>query len=109
MMILSSRHVPLLFLVIRLVLGQTFNQEDAAAMAWRAYANFVREGLLGGSAIGNFKVFVTPPTMMGIAGGDPVPQAITNQQIYDTADGLQNATDPYTKMGQRSYVDALSV
>jgi hypothetical protein len=109
MMILSNRHVPLLFLAVCLVFGQTFNQEDAAAMAWRAYANFVRDSLIGPSSIGSFKIFVTPPTMMGIAAGDPVPQAVTNQQIFDVADGLQNATDPYTKMGQRSYVDALSM
>jgi hypothetical protein len=89
--------------------AEAFTQQDPAAMAWRAYGDFVATFLVGQNPLGpKDRLYINPPTLGGIAGGSPVSDARTNEEVFNVADGLLGADDPFYRKTEMSYVNAYS-
>jgi hypothetical protein len=106
-MIVAGKCVALALLARPVLGGDWIDPAEAAAMAWRAYGDFVTYFLTGDAAPGGTRVYVTPITLQGVAAGDPVPAANTNWEIYSIADALQTVDDPYQRTGGKSYIASL--
>jgi hypothetical protein len=86
-----------------------FTQQDPAAMAWRAYGDFVATFLVGHSPLGpKDRLYISPPTLGGISGGSPVSDARTNDEVFSVADGLLGGDEPFYRRTEMSYVNAYS-
>jgi len=83
-----------LLAIVQVVIGQS-NLDTATELAAKAYTSFVTQQLTGGATLkaGNDAIFFTPPNTVGVRGGLPVPEAVTNWDLLPTADFLQ---DPAT-------------
>ncbi|GAB1193359.1 hypothetical protein APSETT444_002573 [Aspergillus pseudonomiae] len=79
-------------------------------LIWRAYGQFVKRLLLGPNTPkeGLDYVYVCPPTEHGLRGGRPIPDAVTNSNVFSVADSLQRADSPlFTIRTELSYFESL--
>lgn len=89
--------------------AQFVKESEARLVAWRAYGDFVGQLLTAGQPItkGRDFVYVTPPNLAAIRGGTPVPESVTNFDLFSFADGLQKQSEPLLDPQGASYIDAL--
>ena len=82
---------------------------EARLIAWRAYGDFVRDQLTAGVPLteGTDFIYVTPPNLAAIRGGTPCPASVTNFDLFDVVDSLQNISVPLLDNNGASYVDNL--
>ena len=86
------------------------NLSEAELLVWRAYAHHVQRMLLADNrpVFGQDYVFVLPPTQHCVRGGRPCPDTVTNYQVFDVADSLQEPDSPlFMIQSAGSYVDML--
>ncbi|KAH8590606.1 hypothetical protein B0O99DRAFT_691392 [Bisporella sp. PMI_857] len=96
--------------LIRALEAQTLlSYEDASLIAWRAYGTMVSQYITAGQPLkkGTDFIFVTPPSTIAVRGGTPVPEAITNNDLWPFADSLQLNNDPLFDVAGMSYIQAL--
>jgi len=74
---------------------------DGDSLIYRSYGQFVKQLLLGPNTLqqGLDYIYVCPPTEHGIRGGRPVPDSVTNYNIFEFADSLQRADSPLFMAG----------
>ena len=101
-----------LFILLSLTTGleaQFVKESEARLVAWRAYGDFVGQLLTAGQPItkGRDFVYVTPPNLAAVRGGTPVPESVTNYDLFPLADGLQKQSEPLLDPQGASYIDAL--
>jgi hypothetical protein len=82
---------------------------DVSVVAWRSYAQYIKDFMTAGQALipGKYFLFVTPPTKYGLRCGNPVPDAVTNWDIFGRVDSLQSGDSPVSEIIGPSYVDHL--
>ena len=109
-MIHAKSFAILLFLCKELQ-AQFVPESEARLAAWRAYSDFVSQPLTAGQPIvkGRDLVYVTPPNLAAVRGGTPVPESLTNFDLFSLADELQNQSEPSLDPNGPSYIDALYV
>lgn len=79
-------------------------------LIWRAYGQFIKWLLLSpsDSKEGLDYVYVCPPTEHGLRAGRPIPDAVTNSNVYSVADSLQRVDSPlFTIHTDLSYFESL--
>ncbi|KAF8870110.1 hypothetical protein CPB84DRAFT_1855772 [Gymnopilus junonius] len=83
--------------------------EETDAIFARAYASAITKKFIPGGINKNTQVvFLSPLVQRGIAGGDLIPEPVTNYMVYKAADNLLGADDPsYIGGGQASYIQSL--
>jgi hypothetical protein len=84
-------------------------QVDSSLIAWNAYGKIVNQWLTGGATPrpGIDYIFVTPPTVGTLQAGTPIPQQVTNAQLFKLADTLQRPDAPIFDTTGDSYVTSL--
>ena len=101
-----------LLILLPLIKGlsaQFVKESEARLVAWRAYADFVSQLLTAGQPLmkGKDFIYVTPPNLAAVRGGTPVPESVTNFDLFSLADGLQFLNEPLLDPQGPSYIDAL--
>lgn len=91
------------------LLAQFVPESEARLVAWRAYGDFISQMLTAGQPLvkGRDLIFVTPPNLAAVRGGTPVPESVTNFDLFQLADGLQSQSEPLLDPLGPSYIDAL--
>ena len=92
------------------VSAQDMSQSDASLLAYQAFGRWVSIYLTAGQSLRKDEdfIFVTPLTEYGIPGGAPVPQSITNYQLWQRVDALQSPDNPLYIAGGARYVPSLN-
>lgn len=105
----SIQKLVLLIPFIECLDAQFIPESEARLIAWRAYGDFVKTSLTASVPLvpGKDYLFITPPNMAAIRGGTPVPDAVTNFDLYPFADGLQNIDEPLYNPQGPTYSGAL--
>lgn len=85
------------------------DSEEASLIGWRAYGSFIQQYITAGVPLtpGVDFVYVTPPTSNFVRGGTPVPESVTNWELFSTVDPLQNASNPLLGTDGPSYSQSL--
>ena len=106
---ISTQKLLHLLPLLQVLDAQFVPESEARLVAWRAYGNFVGSLLTAGQPLtkGRDFVYVTPPNLAAVRGGTPVPESVTNYDLYYLADGLQNQSEPLLDPQGPSYINAL--
>ncbi|KAF2747647.1 hypothetical protein M011DRAFT_477265 [Sporormia fimetaria CBS 119925] len=72
------------------------DNEEASLVAWKAYGDIIKSFLTGGQPItkGQDFIYIAPPTSVFVRGGTVCPESVTNFELYNVADRLQNSSSP---------------
>lgn len=108
-MVSAMKKLILLLPLIKGLEAQFVPESEARLTAWRAYGDLVAQLLTAGVPLTKGKdfVYVTPPNMAAVRGGTPVPESVTNFDLFGFADGLQNQSEPLLDPQGPSYIQAL--
>lgn len=106
---MSFNSITILFFLTKQLQAQFVPESEARLVAWRAYGDFVSQLLTAGQPIvkGRDLVYVTPPNLAAVRGGTPVPESVTNFDLFPLASALQNQSEPLLDPQGPSYIDAL--
>jgi hypothetical protein len=106
---MHSKSLTILLLLIKELKAQFVPESEARLVAWRAYGDVVSQLLTAGQPIvkGRDLVYVTPPNLAAVRGGTPVPESVTNFDLFSLANALQNQSEPLLDPQGPSYIDAL--
>ncbi|KAF2007466.1 hypothetical protein P154DRAFT_119796 [Amniculicola lignicola CBS 123094] len=102
-----SRHFVQLLSVSATALAVT--SEEASLIAWKAYGDLIRQYITSNAPLtpGVDFIYVTPPTSQFVRGGTPVPESVTNFELFGAVDPLQNVNSPLLGTTGASYVQSL--
>ncbi|KAF2419764.1 hypothetical protein EJ08DRAFT_653994 [Tothia fuscella] len=83
--------------------------DEASKIAYRAYGDFVVQGLTAGVPLkqGSDYVYVLPPTSAGVRAGTVVPEAVTNWDLLSLANTMQTPNEPLYQTTGASYIQDL--
>ncbi|KAF2271443.1 uncharacterized protein EI97DRAFT_270258 [Westerdykella ornata] len=72
------------------------NSEEASLIAWKAYGDLIKNYITANQPLtpGTDFIYVTPLTSTFVRGGTPCPESVTNFELYQFADRLQNSASP---------------
>lgn len=85
------------------------DSEEASLIAWKAYGSLIQQYITANVPLtpGVDFIYVTPPTSSFVRGGTPVPESVTNFELFNTVDPLQNASNPLLGTDGPSYSQTL--
>jgi hypothetical protein len=95
------------FLSTALQVFALIDQADVSLVSWRIYAQYIKDFMTAGQALvpGKYFLFVIPPTEYGLRCGNPVPNAVTNWDIFGRVDSLQSGDSLLFETTGPSHVD----
>ncbi|ORY05263.1 hypothetical protein BCR34DRAFT_46230 [Clohesyomyces aquaticus] len=83
--------------------------DEASLIAWKAYGQMMSQFITANNPLqqGTDFVYVTPPTSNFVRGGTPCPESVTNAELFNVVDPLQNSSSPLLGTDGPSYVQTL--
>ncbi|KAF2467261.1 uncharacterized protein BDR25DRAFT_376172 [Lindgomyces ingoldianus] len=83
--------------------------EEASLIAWKAYGQIMSQFITANAPLtkGTDFIYVTPPTSNFVRGGTPCPESVTNMELYNLVDPLQNSSSPLLGNDGPGYVQTL--